>query len=132
MTAGGFTLCGSAPFDTTIEVVLAHSSAIGLVFETAMLDLRRRIGPADWALEDLECEPTRVFLGDCRGEFVLDLRAMPVTPKVVSDGLISVPPFETNRVWRRGEGLLTEDLRGRNSSLSGETAHGGLEAVCAL
>lgn len=128
MTAGGFTLCGSAPFDTTIEVVLAGSAAIGLASERAMLDLRRGLGPADWTLEDLECEMIRV----CLGEFVLDLRARSVVPGVVPGGLISVPPFETNRVWRRGEGLLTEGLRGRNPSLSGETARGGLEAVCAL
>ena len=68
----------------------------------------------------------------CLGELVLDLRAIFVVPDMISGGLISVPPFETNRVWRRGEGLLTEDLRGRNSSLSGEAALGGLEAVCAL
>lgn len=47
MAAGGFTLCGSAPFDTIIEVVLVRSAAIGLVFEKAMLDLRRGLGPAD-------------------------------------------------------------------------------------
>ena len=63
---------------------------------------------------------------------MLDLRAILVMPEVVSDDLISVLPFETNRVWRRGEGLLIEDLRDRNSSLSGEAALGGLEAVCAL
>lgn len=102
------------------------------MFERTTLDLRRGLGPADCALEDLECELTRASLGDCLGELVLALRAMFVMPEVVSDGLISVPPVETNRVWRRGEGLLTEDLRGRNSSLSGEAALGGLEAVCAL
>lgn len=74
----------------------------------------------------------RACLGDCLGELVLDLRAISVMPGLVSGCLISVPPFETNRVWRRDEGLLTEDLRGRNSSLSGEAALGGLEAVCAL
>ena len=63
---------------------------------------------------------------------MLDLRAISVLPEVVSGCLISVPPFETNRVWRRGEGLLIEDLRGRTSSLSGEAALGGLEAACAL
>ena len=97
-----------------------------------MLDLRRGLGPADWTLEDLECELIRACLGDCLGEFVLDLRAISVVPEIVPGCLISVPPFETNRVWRRGEGLLFEGLRGRNSSLSGETARGGLEAVCAL
>lgn len=47
MAAEGFTLCGSAPFDMTIEVLLVRSAAVGLVFERAMLDLRRGLGPAD-------------------------------------------------------------------------------------
>ena len=47
MTAGGSTLSGSALFETAIEVVLVRSTAIGLVFERAMLDLRRGLGPAD-------------------------------------------------------------------------------------
>ncbi len=47
MAAGGFTLCGSAPFDTTIEVVRVRSAGFGLVFDRAMLDLRRGLGPAD-------------------------------------------------------------------------------------
>lgn len=132
MTAGGFTLCGSAPFDPTMEVDLVRSAAVGLVVDRIMLDLRRGSGPADCTLEDLECEPIPACLGDCLGELVLDRRAIPVFPETVSGGLISVPPFETSRVWRRGEGLLTEDLRGRSSSLSGEAALGGLEAVCAL
>ena len=132
MTAGGFTLCGSAPFDTTIDVVLVRSAATGLMFKRAMLDLRRGLGPADWTLEDLECEPTRACLGEYLGELVLDLRAISVPPEFVSGALISVPPIETKRVWRRGEGLLTEDFRGSTSSLGGEAALGGLEAVCAL
>ena len=132
MTAGGFTLCGSAPFDTTIDVVLVRSAATGLMFKRAMLDLRRGLGPADWTLEDRECEPTRACPDDCLGELVLDLRAISVFPGIASGALISAPPFETKRVWRRGEGLLTETLRGRNSSLSGETGLGGLEAICAL
>ena len=132
MAAGGFTPWGSAPLDNTIDAVLVRSAAIGLVFERAILDLRRGLGPADWTLDDLECEPRRACPGECLGELVLDLRAISVFPGPVSSALISVPPFETNRVWRRGEGLLTEDLRGRNSSLRGEAALGGLEAVCAL
>ena len=132
MTAGGFTLCGSAPFDTTIDVVLVRSAAVGLVFDKAMLDLRRGLGPADWTLEDLECEQTGACPGECLGELMLALRAISKFPEIVSGALISVPPFETNRVWRRGEALLTEDLRGSTSSLRGEAALGGLDAVCAL
>ena len=132
MAAGGFTLCGSAPFDPTIDVVLVRSAAVGLVFDKGMLDLRRGVGPADWTLEDLECERTRACPDECLGELTLALRAISKFPEIVSGALISVPPFETNRVWRRGEALLTEDLRGSTSSLSGEAALGGLEAVCAL
>ena len=132
MAAGGFTLCGSVPFDTTIEVVLVRSPAVGLVLDKTMLDLRRGLGPADWTLEDLECERTRACPGECLGELVLALRAISKLPEIVSGALISVPPFETNRVCRRGEALLTEDLRGSISSLRGEAALGGLEAVCAL
>ena len=47
MTAGGFTLCGSAPFDRTIEVFLVRSAVIAPVSDRAMLDLRRGLGPAD-------------------------------------------------------------------------------------
>ena len=47
MTAGGFTLCGSAPFDPTIEVVLVRLTVIGLVSERTTLDLRLGLGPAD-------------------------------------------------------------------------------------
>ena len=47
MAAGGFTLCGSSPFDPTIDVLLVRSAATGLMFEMAMLDLRRGLGPAD-------------------------------------------------------------------------------------
>ena len=132
MAAGGFTLCGSAPFDPTIEIVLVRSAAVGLVFDKAMLDLRRGLGPADWTLEDLECERTRACPDESLGELVLALRAMSEFPEIVSGTLISVPPFETNRVWRRGEALLTEDLRGSTTSLRGEAGLGGLEAVCAL
>ena len=111
-----------------MDIVLVRSAAVGLLFDKAMLDLRRGLGPADWTLEDLECERTRA----CPNELVLALRAMSISPEIISGALISVPPFETNRVWRRGEALLTEDLRGSTSSLSGEAALGGLEAVYAL
>ena len=115
-----------------METVLVRSRAVGLVFDKAMLDLRRGLGSFDWMLEDLECERTRACPDECLGELVLALRAMSKFPEMVSGALISVPPFETNRVWRRGEALLTEDLRGSTSSLRGEAALGGLEAVCAL
>ena len=94
MVAGGFTLCGRVPFETVIEVVLARSAAIGLVFEKVVLALRCGLGPADCTLDDLECEATR----GCLGELMLDLRAISVVPKATSGGLISVPPFETNLV----------------------------------
>ena len=71
---------------------------MGLAFERFMLDLRRGLGPADWTLEDLECELKPACLDDCRGELVLDLRALAVFPGLVSGALISVPPFETKRV----------------------------------
>ena len=94
MVAGGFTLCGRAPFEAVVEVVLARSAAIGLVFENVALALRCGLGPADCTLDDLECEVTR----GCLGELMLDLRAISVVPKPISGGLISVPPFETNLV----------------------------------
>ena len=47
MTAGGFTLCGSAPFDPTMDVVLVRLAAIGLESERTTLDLRLGLGPAD-------------------------------------------------------------------------------------
>ena len=94
MAAGGFTLCGRAPFETTIEVVLARPAAIGLVFENVVLALRCGLGPADCTLDDLECEATR----GCLGELILDLLAIFVVPEANSDGLISVPPLETSLV----------------------------------
>lgn len=48
---GGFTLCGSAPFAPTREAVLVRS--IGLVSDSAMLDLRGGLGPAELTLEAL-------------------------------------------------------------------------------
>ena len=75
-------------------MVLARSAAVGLVFENVALALRRGLGPADCTLDDLECEATR----GCLGELMLDRRAISVVPKAISDGLISVPPFETSLV----------------------------------
>ena len=94
MAAGGFTLCGRAPFETIIEVVLIRSAAIGLVLENVVLALRCGLGPADCTLDDLECEVTR----GCLGELMLDLRAISVVPEAISDALIAVPPFDTSLV----------------------------------
>ena len=73
--------------------------------------------------------PKLATTGDCgvllflAGSLRLDLReVLDCAVTTVSGTLISLDPLDTRRVWRRGDGLLSDDLRdtGKTSSFSGD------------